>query len=296
MSDTTDHALPGPAGLGHALRDLLGDYTPPPDPYQGVARRIRARRRARRLAGAGLATAAALLAALTLAACGADGDTDAGQATRAVSPGADLRGTCPPRIVIQTNWWPQAEYGAIYHLLGDQLKVDTDKKRVSAPLVSAGRDTGVRLEIRAGGPATSYQQVSQLLYLDPSITLGGVATDEQVQNAAGQPTLAVFAPMDLNPQILLWDPGTYPQFNTIADIGQTDVKVLYLPGRRLHGVPRRLGHPAPIPARRRVRRQPGSVRRRKGKDGPAGVPDERALRLRTRSRAVGQAAGLPTGA
>jgi hypothetical protein len=96
--------------------------------------------------------------------------------------------------------------------------------------MSAGRDTGIRLEIRAGGPATGFQQVSQQLYLDHSITFGGVATDEQVQNAAAAPTLAVFAPMDLNPQVLMWDPQLYPQFNTIADVGQTDTTVLYFHG------------------------------------------------------------------
>jgi len=177
-----------------------------------------------------LRVATAGLAILAVAACGAGGQAQDARSAGPVAPSADLRGVCPARITIQTNWWPQAEYGAIYHLLGEQLKVDTGKKRVSGALVAAGRDTGVRLEVRAGGPATSFQQVSQLLHLDPAITLGGVATDEQVQNAAEQPTLAVFAPMDLNPQVLLWDEDTYPQFNTIADIGQSDVQVLYFQG------------------------------------------------------------------
>jgi hypothetical protein len=174
---------------------------------------------------------AATLVLAMVVGCGQDPEAPAGDsASRPVAGQVDLRGVCPATIVAQTNWWPQAEYGGIYHLLGDELKVDTAKKRVTGPLVAGGRHTGVRLEIRAGGPATSYQQVSQLPYLDPSITLGGVATDEQVQNAAGQPTLAVFAPMDLNPQIIMWDPATYPAFNTIADIGQTDVKILYFQG------------------------------------------------------------------
>jgi hypothetical protein len=30
--------------------------------------------------------------------------------------------------------------------------------------------------------------------------------------------------------MIMWDPGTYPQFNTIADIGKTDTKVLYFEG------------------------------------------------------------------
>jgi hypothetical protein len=149
---------------------------------------------------------------------------------KSVTVNTDLRAVCPATVVVQTNWWPQAEYGALYRLLGEPLKVHPAKKRVSAPLVANGRETGVRLEIRAGGPATGFQQVSQLLYFDRTITLGAVATDEQVQNAATQPTMAVFAPMDLNPQVLMWDSQLFPEFTTIADIGQTDTTVLYFRG------------------------------------------------------------------
>jgi len=168
-----------------------------------------------------------LLLAMTTGACSL---VTAPDAPESATVNTDLRGVCPATVVVQTNWWPQAEYGAVYHLLGEPLKVHMAKKRVNAPLVVAGRDTGIRLEIRAGGPAIGFQQVSRLLYADRSITLGGVATDEQVQNAATQPTLAVFAPMDLNPQVLMWDSQLFPQFTTIADIGQTDTTVLYLQG------------------------------------------------------------------
>jgi hypothetical protein len=68
------------------------------------------------------------------------------------------------------------------------------------------------------------------MYADPSIHLGFVATDEGVQFSQKQPTTAVFAQMDISPLAIIWDPATYPQFNIIADIGQTDTKVLYTKG------------------------------------------------------------------
>jgi hypothetical protein len=40
----------------------------------------------------------------------------------------------------------------------------------------------------------------------------------------------VFAQMDVSPLAIIWDPATYPQFNIIADIGQTNTKVLYTKG------------------------------------------------------------------
>jgi hypothetical protein len=36
--------------------------------------------------------------------------------------------------------------------------------------------------------------------------------------------------MKKSPFMIMWDPATYPQFNTIADIGRTDTKVLFFEG------------------------------------------------------------------
>jgi len=133
--------------------------------------------------------------------------------------------------VIQTNWWPQAEYGGIYRLLGQAVQVDKAKKRVSAELLDRGLGTGVRLEIRAGGPAINFTPSAKLLYLDKAITLGGVDTDQAVQVAgSGQPVRSVFAPLDLSPVVLMWDPVRHPDFNTVSDIGQTDTRVVYFQG------------------------------------------------------------------
>jgi hypothetical protein len=40
----------------------------------------------------------------------------------------------------------------------------------------------------------------------------------------------VLAPRETSPFMIMWDPQTYPQFNTIADIGKTDTEVLYFEG------------------------------------------------------------------
>lgn len=118
----------------------------------------------------------------------------------------------------------------MYQMVGPGYTVDAERKRVVGPLVAEGRDTGVRVEVRAGGPAIGFQQASAQLYLDRSILLADVPTDEAVQNFAKQPTLAVVAPLEIDPIALIWDPETYPGFNTAADIGQTDVRVVYFKG------------------------------------------------------------------
>jgi hypothetical protein len=113
-------------------------------------------------------------------------------------------------------------------MLGDGYEVDTGALRVSGPLVaSGGQDTGVRIEVRAGGPAIGYQTVTSQIYSDPDIMLGYVSTDEAVQNSAEFPTKAVVAPFNRNPQIIMWDPETYPDVETIADLGATGARVRY---------------------------------------------------------------------
>jgi len=179
-----------------------------------------------------------LAAALAAAGCTGGDDTPSstpGPAAGSESPptGADrlnLRDVCPSTIVVQTDWFPETEYAALYHLLGPNPKVDKEHNIVNAPLVAEGKDTGVRLEVRSGGPATGFKLVSEQMYADKNIMLGQVNTDEAIRFAAQQPTLAVVAPMEISPFMIMWDPKTYPQFNIIADIGQTDAKVRYFKG------------------------------------------------------------------
>jgi hypothetical protein len=174
-----------------------------------------------------------VVTALSLGACNSDSDQQqqAAPTQSAASGGSqDLRGACPQTVVFQKDWQPESEHGALYNLVGPGYQVDTQKKKVTGALVSDGVDTGIKIEIRTGGPATGFQPVPAVMYTDKSINIGYVATDEAVQYSDKQPTLAVMAPLEISPLAILWDKQTYPDFNNIADIGQTDTKVLYTKG------------------------------------------------------------------
>jgi hypothetical protein len=167
-----------------------------------------------------------------LAACSGD-NGGGGTAPAPAAPAGDaldLKSVCPNPIVVQKDWQPESEHGFLYNLVGDGYKVDTDKKKVTGPLVAQGRPTGVNIEIRTGGPAVGFEPVPAVMYSDPSIHLGYVATDEAVQFSAKQPTTAVFAQMDISPLAIMWSPEKHPAFNIIADIGQSDTEVLYTKG------------------------------------------------------------------
>ncbi len=172
----------------------------------------------------------ALAVALLAAACSGATDSDRGQASPAASGSVNLKGVCPDPVVVQTSWYPQSEHGAVYQLVGSGATIDAAHKRVTGPLMARGKSTGVRIQVRAGGPAVGFQTAAALMYQDPSITLGMMNPDQIIQLSTTQPVVGVVAPMELDPQILLWDPKQHPDWHTIADIGQTNEKVLYFQG------------------------------------------------------------------
>ena len=175
--------------------------------------------------------ATAVIAALALSACGGS-DNAASDTTVAAATGVDLVAAgCPETVSLQTDWNPEAEHGNLYQLIGPGYTVDKEKQRVSGDLMAGGETTGVKVEIRAGGPAIGYEQVTAMLYKDPSILLGFTSTDEQVSDSGDDfPTIAVVAPFNINPQIIMWDPNTYPDVKEIKDLKATGAKVRYFDG------------------------------------------------------------------
>jgi hypothetical protein len=171
---------------------------------------------------------AAGLAALGLGACslvpGGGGGGPSGGGGQAGEP-FQLAGVCPNPIVIQTDWNPESEYGATYNLVGDGYRMDKQRQAVRGPLVVEGRPTGVDVEVRAGGPIIDFQTI-KTFFDDRSITLSFMTTDEAARNYAAMPTVSVVAPTEINPQILMWDPESHPEWTTVVDIGQTNTPVL----------------------------------------------------------------------
>ncbi|WP_440708371.1 ABC transporter substrate-binding protein [Herbiconiux sp. YIM B11900] len=180
-----------------------------------------------------LATGLAVTAAVSLAACSSGSSATTGSTSSAdlTIGSTDLAAAgCPAKVVIQTDWNPEAEHGHLYQLLGDDYTIDSENKTVSGPLMSGGEYTGVDVEIRAGGPAIGFQTVSSQMYTDPDILLGYVSTDEAIQLSADMPTTAVFAPLDIGPTMIMWDPETYPDAKTVQDVVAAGATVRYFGG------------------------------------------------------------------
>ncbi|MFM9920958.1 ABC transporter substrate-binding protein [Lacisediminihabitans sp. H27-G8] len=156
-------------------------------------------------------------AGIALAGC-ASASPSSSTAPTAAAGAVDLSGVCPATVTIQTDWNPEADHGHLYQLLGPNPVINADKKSVSGDLYASGKSTGVKVEIRSGGPAIGFSTVSSEMYKDKDITLGYVSTDEAVQLSASLPTTAVFAENDISPQMIMWDPATYPKVKTIKEL------------------------------------------------------------------------------
>jgi hypothetical protein len=150
----------------------------------------------------------------------------------AAAPSTDLRGVCPNPIVIQAAWYPDVTH-SYYELLGPGYRVDAKRATVTGALVAPDADgrtlrrTGVDIEIRSGGPVVGYRPADELMWRDPTITFGNQGTDEQLLAATrGRAVLSVFAPLDQDPVVFIWDRDEHPDFTVVNDIGVTDVPVI----------------------------------------------------------------------
>jgi hypothetical protein len=163
----------------------------------------------------------------------ATSDTSAASTTAAGSGAVSLKGVCPDNVGIQTDWMPEAEHGFLYQLVGKGYTIDKGKAVVTGPLVDGkGNDTGVTVSIHSGGKAQHFDPVTKILYDNPdTLLLGYVYTDEAIQfSGTDTPTVAIESGYEKNPQMIMWDPGTYPDVKGIADLGTKKVKVRYFKG------------------------------------------------------------------
>ncbi|MGB3356221.1 MAG: nitrate ABC transporter substrate-binding protein [Mycobacterium sp.] len=171
--------------------------------------------------------AAVTTVAAVLSACAYGGEEPTEQASLEPATAAQqLADVCPANVGIQLQWQPQSDMGAVFGMLGSGYQVNTEEKSVTGPLVAGGKDTGVDLTLKAGGPAIGFQSVPSQLYVDDSLTMRIVHGDQLIAAAADQPVIGVTPLLKYSPAILMWDPQSHPQWSTVADIGKTDATVV----------------------------------------------------------------------
>lgn len=183
--------------------------------------------RTRGLAAVGIATA------LALTACSAPAEEEEPGGDEMTIGAIDLAAAgCPADIKIATDWFPEAEHGHLYELVGPDPTFEASSEySVTGPLMASGEYTGVDVTIVSGGSARpDFLQPDGMLYAESDILLGYVGNDEAVVHSNSYPTVGIFAPLEKDPQMIMWDPATLEGVETIADLGEAGTSVRVFPG------------------------------------------------------------------
>src|SRR5690606_8583635 len=125
-------------------------------------------------------------------------------------------------------WFPQAEHGGTYQLVGPGAVADKELFRYVGPIEARYRGAhGVdEVEIRSGGFAIGNRTVIEVMEEDDSIYLGYISTDDLIAaNARGEHFTAVAATLDINPQMLMWSPSRH-SISSFEDLRKTKAPVL----------------------------------------------------------------------
>jgi hypothetical protein len=137
---------------------------------------------------------------------------------------------CPTNLVIQTDWWPELEHGGTYQLIGPDGTADAETFRYSGPIAEAYKVGGIEtVEIRAGGDATSFVPNASLLASDDDITFAYINLSDVMKDAGEVPMIAVAKTLDLDPQMIMWDPAQNP-IAAPEDIAASGAQVLHFEG------------------------------------------------------------------
>lgn len=133
----------------------------------------------------------------------------------------DLREVCPDPLIIQKDWLMQAEHAALVQLIGAAGRAS--EGRYEGPLGS----TGIELVILEGGRGLGMgdgESPLATLYIGNSKAgviphLAMVTTDDAIVFSGLFPSVAVVTPLERNPQVLIYDPATYPEgFHSMDDL------------------------------------------------------------------------------
>jgi hypothetical protein len=176
--------------------------------------------------------AVGLASALALSACAAPAPEPAAGTDLEIGSIDLAAAGCPETVKIATDWFPEAEHGHVYELVGpDPTFEAASEYSVTGPLMASGEYTGVDVTIVSGGSARpDFLQPDGMLYAEDDILLGYVGTDEAVVHSTAYPTIGIFAPLEKDPQMIMWDPATLTDVETIADLGEAGTSVRVFPG------------------------------------------------------------------
>jgi hypothetical protein len=172
-----------------------------------------------------------------LAACGSDDDSgDASSDTAAPdsteAEGGDTTddeggaGVCPPKLTIQTDWFPELEHGGTYQLIGPDGTADKNTVSYSGPVQEQYRVGGLEeLQINT----VRFDKANSAILLDGEADMAYINMSDVIKDSAAVDMVAIAKTLDKDPQMIMWDPEQNP-VESPEDIAASGAQVLHFPG------------------------------------------------------------------
>ena len=130
---------------------------------------------------------------------------------------AAAEAVCPTDLVIQTDWFPELEHGGTYQLIGPDGTADKDTVSYSGPVQEAYAVGGLEtLTIRT----VNFDKSNASVLADGDADMAYIAMSDVVKDSGAIPLVAIAKTLDLDPQMVMWDP-TVHDIQAPADIAGT---------------------------------------------------------------------------
>ena len=190
-----------------------------------------------------VAVCALLTLAIVAAACGSDDegtaatDPPAADSTPAAdtTPAADSvvettpatdQAVCPTKLTIQTDWFPELEHGGTYQLIGAGGTASKDTVSYSGPVQPQYAVGGLEeIEITT----VNFDKANSAVLLDGGADMAYINMSDVIKDSAAVPMVAIAKTLDLDPQMVMWDPAQL-DIKKPEDMAGTGATVLHFPG------------------------------------------------------------------
>ncbi len=142
-----------------------------------------------------------------------------------VSASKTLSSVCPSTINVQLDWWPSADDAELFELIGPNGTININNNSYSGELGT----TGVKVVLKAGGPAESYLPPEAAAAEYPSTYILEDSTDDQLTYGGTAKTTGVFVWYQRYPVVLEWGNPKW-DFKSVSDIKASGQTVLAYSG------------------------------------------------------------------
>lgn len=152
----------------------------------------------------------------SLVACGSD---------EAEVESAASSSTCPAKLVIQTDWFPELEHGGTYQLIGPDGVVDKNAMSYSGPVQSKYAVDGLEnIEILA----KNFDQMNSAVLLSGRADMAFLGLADIIKDSAAIPLVAIAKTLDKDPLMVMWDP-TQHDIVVPEDLAASQATLLHFP-------------------------------------------------------------------